>query len=564
LNGNILKTIKLVVFLHLVLFPVFAYAGTVKVALLPWKVSSAQNAEFLKGVIGDMLSTKIGRDASRVEVLKGEPVINALAGAAGDITDTTARAAGNTLGADYCLYGSLFVIENSVNVEARLVKTSDASATPFSSIAQGTEAIIALTDKLSADVLAVVAAPSGAVKKQESFIIKADDIKEKPVFWKSAALDGLFVSMDSADMDGDGVKELLLVSNKRLVIARVNRSFINEKNDASFISGKNDAGFINKKKDDAAVALETIKEIKAASGVDFVSVGAADTDGDGVPEAYVSGFDGERPAGLAVEYKEKDYTVTAKGIKWFMRAVGAEGTNGRARGAEGTNGRAQDETGGRRIIGQRFRDTDGFYGPLIVLKKQGNSVVEAGAYGPLPSRSDIFRFGVLDLTGSGAPELVSLDQRGYLRIFRKEKAGKWKEGFKSKDYYGGTLNTLEFREDRPGASSKEPVQIEGRWVYGDLDKDGKTDIILKRNTPGGLGRVSAQPMSFIDGVIMSLSWDKTTGTLAENWKTRQITGYIADFFINRETGELIVLATEDTDSLTSGVKSYILIIPLSL
>lgn len=527
MSGNILRAIKFLIFLSITIFPAFAHAGSVKVALLPWKVSSAQNAEFLKGVIGDMISTKIGRDASVVEIIKGETVISVLA-AANDVTDAAALQAGKKLGADFVLYGSLFVIENSLNVEARLVKTSDGSIAPFSSTALGTEAIIALTDKLSADVLAVVAGATAA-KKQDSFIIKPDAAKEKPVFFKSKALDGLFLSMDSADMDGDGTKELLLVSNNRLVIARINH--------------------------DAAGVIETIKEIKAPSGVDFISVAAADTDGDGAPEAYVSGFDGERPAGLAVEYRAKDYAVTAKGIKWFMRAVGAKNTNDRA----------QDETNERRIVGQRFRDTDGFYGPLTLLKKQGGSVVEAGTYGvDLPSRSDIFRFGVFDLTGSGAPELVSLDQRGYIRVYRKDGDGKWKEGFKSKDYYGGTLNTLEFKVDLPGASSKEAVQIEGRWISGDLDKNGKTDIILKRGNAGGLGRLSKRPGSFVDGIIMSLSWDKTTEALEENWKTRQIAGYIADFFINLETGELYVLTSEETDSLTSGVKSYILIIPLSL
>ncbi len=526
LRRNINGTIKLLVFLSIAVFPSFAYAGTVKVALLPWKVSSAQNSEFLKGVMGDMLSTKIGRDASAVEVIKGEPVKDAMAGTAGEITDADAAAAGKKLGADYVLYGSLFVIENSVNIEARLVKTSDASVSPFSSTAQGTEALIALTNRLSVDVLAVAAGAAGAAKTQDGFIIKPDATKEKPVFWKSAPLEGLFVAMDSADMDGDGTKELLLVSGKRLVIAHVNKSFINEKKDT-------------------AGALETIKEIKAPAGVDFISVGIADTDNDGAPEAYVSGFDGERPVGLVVERKDKDYAITAKGLKWFMRVV--------------------DGTDGRKVIGQKLRDTDGFYGPLIVLKKQGESVVEAGPYGvDLPSRSDIFRFGVLDLTGSNAPELVSLDQRGFIRVYRKDDSGRWKEGFKSKDYYGGTLNRLEFRDDRPGASSKEPVPIEGRWVSGDYDKNGKTEIILKRGNAGGLGRLSKLPGSFVDGVIMSLTWDKTTGQLAEDWKTRQIAGYVADFFIALETRELIVLSAEDTDSLTSGVKSYILIIPLSL
>lgn len=526
MHRNILRAIKFLAFLSIAIFPAFAHAGVVKVALIPWKVSSAQNAEFLKGVMGDMLSTKVGRDASVVEIIKGEPVISALAASAGGVTDAAALQAGKKLGADFILYGSLFVIENSVNIEARLVKASDGSVAPFSSSAQGTEAIIALTDKLSADVLAAVAGTTG---KQDGFIIKPDAAKEKPVFWKSAPIEGLFLSMDSADMDGDGAKELLLVSNKRLVIARVNR--------------------------DVAGAIETIKEIKAAPGVAFISVAVADTDNDGIPEAYVSGFDGEKPMGIAVEFRGKEYTETSKGIKWFMRAVGAKSTNDRA----------QDGSGGRIIIGQRFRDTDGFYGPLTILKKQGDSVVEAGPYGvDLPPRSDIFRFGVLDLTGSGTPELVSLDQRGYIRVYRKDGAGKWKEGFKSKDYYGGTLNRLEFRDDRPGASSKEPVQIEGRWVSGDLDNNGKADIILKRGNAGGLGRLSKLPGSFVDGVIMSLSWDKTTGAPAENWKTRQIAGYIADFFIDIETKELIVLTSEDTEGLTSGVKSYILIIPLSL
>ena len=55
----------------------------------------------------------------------------------------------------------------------------------------------------------------------------------------------------------------------------------------------------------------------------------------------------------------------------------------------------------------------------------------------------------------------------------------------------------------PGCEDKS---TQGQQDFqADMDKDGKRELIIKKNTPGGLGRSADVPASFKTGEIISLS-----------------------------------------------------------
>ncbi|MBI4949869.1 MAG: VCBS repeat-containing protein [Deltaproteobacteria bacterium] len=535
--------IKTLICLILLAIPSAGYAKTLRIALMPWKVNSSEEMEFVKNAVADMLSSRLGSKET-IEIIRPEAVKEAL-GEKKALNESSAIEAGKKLKADYVLSGSLTVIGAAVSMDASLVNVATAVSTPLYSKASGLASVVGLIDQLSEDVLVAtglkqpVAPPlpkaeakeTLAAKNEakdvahrpeaESYIVKPTEDAKRPVLWKSAPIEGLFKAAVSADLDNDDVKEIVLLSGKSIIIARRDGD-----------------------------ALKSVKELKESGHGEFFAASVIDADNDGVEELYISRIEDERASGLSIEFREGDYRVVSKDIPFMMRTVDGEK--------------------GPVLIGQRFRKSDGIYGPLVALEKKGGAVNEKGIYPvALPRRADIYRFDSIDLTGDGVAELLTLDDRGYLHIYKKGVNEKWEETAKSVDWFGGTLNYVRFGSDQPGVAEAEPVSIEGRFFHADLNNDGKAEVVIKKNTPGGLGRSAERASSYKSGEVVSLSWDeKAMSLVAENWRTKEIGGYVSDFFVGDldkdGSPEVVLLVVEGTEKLFGTPKSYILSLRLSI
>ncbi|MBI5886033.1 MAG: VCBS repeat-containing protein [Deltaproteobacteria bacterium] len=513
--------------------PVRAHARPVSVAVLPLQVSG-DNAALLQSVALDMLQSKLGRDAA-VEVIKTDSVKAALAGTSGEITDIRAALIGAKLNADYVLYGGMRADARTSSMELKLLTIKDGAITPVSAKGTGADAIVGILDAVSAQVLSVVsvampapapvpapvaqaqAAPNQTVAPKaadDGFIIKSSEATERPSMRKSKRMDGLYKAILSVDLDKDGEKEIFLLGRQSVAVGRLK-----------------------------ADAFEVIQEIKTPVGLDNVAITAVDSNNDGSVELYVSGVLNDAPSASVIEWKDGGYNITASALPWFVRAF-------------------KDETGASVLVGQKLRRLGGFYGELHKLRLVNGSLVDAGVFmASLPENADIYRTELFDLTGNGALEAVVLDQRGYFRVYAGDPKGGWKKLYQSKDWFGGSLNRIETQDDI-GAQKKEPVIVEGAFFAVDYNNDGRPEIIVKRNYAGGLGRYAATPSSYTDAEIVNVSWDKDAEGLLENWKSKKVEGYIADFYIETDpaTGvrELVMLIVEGTGGYSGGIKSYIL------
>ncbi|MEK6531126.1 MAG: hypothetical protein AABZ23_01380, partial [Deltaproteobacteria bacterium] len=288
-------------------------------------------------------------------------------------------------------------------------------------------------------------------------------------------------------------------------------------------------------------ALNIIKEIKNASGEDNISICSIDSDSDGSAEVYVSAIRDSKPYSSAIEFKDNAFSVTMDNINWVLRIFEV-------------NNRAT-------LVGQGIRETDGFFGPIKLLKKQGLKIVPEGDFiKDAPPFGDIYRIEPIGVKGVANGVLV-LDQRGYLRLYGREDDGKWGLKWMSADFFGGTLNHAELNDSGAGTAPRL-IPIEGRF-FGNNNQ-----AIIKRNIPGGLGRLAEKPLSFKTGSITSLSWDDTMKTMTKNSSTMDIQGYVSDFFMDAfdDSGRnvLVIAVSEEKGGLFGDLKSYILLLELSL
>ncbi len=556
-----------VVLVLMAALPANGRSETLKMAVLPWNVHAGSGMAFLRGALTDMLTTRLGEE-SGISLARADKVKEALGAAKdADIEESTAMGVGKKLGLDYVLYGSVTVIGKAVSLDASLVDVKNGKVTPFASTGPSPDSIVAMADSLAkkvvhhfyperplpaetakapapraplpapatAPVPVPVPAPAaqgagatGVSASAPGVIIKPRARKERgpgaPDFWKSNVIKGQFISMAAADLDGNGEKEFFLLEKDAVTIARK--------------EGKE---------------LRVVQKIKSRSGLEFVSLAAVDTDGDGAVEVYVSALEHLTASSAVIEYGGGTYSLKREDIGWLLRE------------ARGEDGRPM-------LLGQRFRSSDGFYKGVDILKRSGNKVVRAGTYlETLPRGANLYNFTYFSFNVKEPSKkyLIAFDEKGRILVYTRRKKRGWSVYWKSKEYYGGTMNRIEFSSDTSGSETYRYIDVERPLFHMDTDGDGRDELIVRQSTAGGVFKRYAKVFkTFSGGSIVSLTWDGEF--LTEAWRTREINGYIADFLIDdlsaqgRGGQKLVMVVQMDSSIISSGVKSYMLIYDLAV
>ena len=523
-------------------------AEGVKVAIIPWNVNAEEGLGYLKDAVNDMLASRIGSEPA-IEIIK-ESSIKSVVSKYGKevITEDIAKNIGKEVNADYVIFGSITVIADSVSIDARTIALKKAiSPASFASQSKGLGNLISLVDETAKDArLKILNAegisasagspapfssapsspaytgkfiakekpagtlnlsPKSLIGEEDDFII-AEKSNTKGV-WKSPQFAAAMISIDIADVDNDGKNEIVMIDSHALFIYR--------------LKGQ---------------TLELVKEFKGDVSVKNYSVSIADINNNGIPEIYVTRMANDRLDSYALEYKDNEFKTIASDLKWFIRVV-------------------KDPKTGQILIGQKYSDTQGYFGAVQKLDWKDGKPQEVKIM-DIPKGLNLYNFEMADLDRDGTADVIALDERDYLRIYNKDKDGLWKELWKSGEFYGGSLNRLELGASSIGHEAGDFIDIKARIVYADLDGDGLGEIIISRNDPGALGRYFIRTRSYDNGEIIDLTWEENS--LEENWKTKKIDGYIADYVVNDIDNdgqkELVILVVLDGGTGKSYVMAY--------
>ena len=120
---NSCRWVAAVLFLIALVQPLWAKDKNT-VAVLPFSVHSAENIDYVRQGIGDMLASRISVN-DKIDVIGRDTVLAALRETAGkEIASADAVALGKKLAADFVVWGSITKIGSGLSIDAKLVDVS--------------------------------------------------------------------------------------------------------------------------------------------------------------------------------------------------------------------------------------------------------------------------------------------------------------------------------------------------------------------------------------------------------------------------------------------------------
>ena len=531
---NILKYAKLlslpVLLICLLLTGTMAAGQPQKsVAILPFTLNAPPELQYLQEGLRDMLGSRMRAEAGAKIIAKAD-ADGALKVAGGKPAADNLPALAKQLGADYLVYGSITALGGGISIDTQ-VFTAAAPAgqalQTFYGAATANDKIMQSIDALAWDIIEklfnkrrpAMAAPAQQAPAQagapSAFTTAHPDktfmasgggfgLKSGRNFVKTRNFNMGLQGFDVADVDGDGALEVILADKSEVQVF-----------------------------DRDEARLNLIGTIQVA-GYQVHSVNAADLDGDGRAEIYISANDPQIPGSMAVEWDGKQFAILFKNARWYIRPMNIPST-------------------GLVLLGQAAGSVPVTEGIYVLAVKDGS--LERQERLPLPGKVNLFNFAYADIDGDSKKEVVALDESFKLQVVRGASVS-WKSEERfcgTKRFVGGeprmrpgTNPTRNEVVDGMGEPYKE-TYIPSRILVADVDHDGAEDIILNMN-PSTLTTVAPRMIQYTSGTLVGLKWNGLG--LEEMWRTRKIDGYVVDYQVK---SQVMKVKEGEEDELFIGV-----------
>jgi len=494
-----------------------AAADVEKVAIIPFTVNADRDLGFLQKGLVDMLSTRLNHPG-KVVVIDRAAVMSALA-AAPAVDARKAKEIGGQLGARYILFGSLTSIGKAISVDARAVDVSGVKpATTFFAQAETLGAVIPeinrLAEKINRQLLGIQlpasAAQAAASSPEASRRINPEKLLAQPsqmassalepvgsqktgqfveaihpqsgTFWRSRTFTHMINGIAMGDVTGDGRTELVAITDHRALIYR--------------FEGKQ---------------LVKIGEAPKNRAKNYIGVDIGDINGNGRPEIFITALNTQRNRveSLVLEYDGQKFQPIIKNSPWYYRV-------------------STSPDAAPILLGQKPVDEDPFKTAVFDMQWSGNDYKPGHRVVPR-KRGNALGCVAGNLLNDGRKTMAAFSDDDAIQIFDDRGELLITED----DDFGGNLLSVTLPVSDPG--NPPPVKyLPLRLLIRDLNNDGKNELVTVRSDEL-TGKHLSRFRKFNRGQFVGLTWDGAG--LAETWRTRKLSGRVADFAVGDLDGD---------------------------
>ena len=515
------------------------------VAVLPFAVNSADNIDYVQQGIQVMLASRIAA-SDKIEVVSKDKITDVVKTVKlKEMTLAEINGLGKKMAVNYVVAGTITKIGNSVSIDGRLVDiAADKPAVTVSTQSQGMDDVIVKINDFAlrieqhilgtapavafggpippaattAATLPQITAPGASPVQKErdgqiiagmrtgkkatftgainpDFISGAQP-RDKRGFWMSQKYPTNYKGIDVGDVNGDGRNEMVVIDENSV--------------------------YIYQKKGNDALLLA---KISGGRYNNYMGVDLIDLNGNGIKEIIVSNVLTKREANnvtntissFVLEWKDGKFVTIADNLPWMFRVI-------------------DTKPAGIRLLGQKIGVSRPFETDINEMVWR-NGKYQEGARLKIPQGLNIYGL-TLDNLGEGAEKIISFNNYDYLCVYHEtdkplyavqSMLGSKEFIYKSEEVFGGSNMYIEhYGEDMPGNDyTFYNTYLNARIIPYDTNKDGKQELIVVKNLT--TSRILKNVKIFTASEFYNLEWDSMG--LVENWHTRKMTGYVADYQI---------------------------------
>jgi TolB-like protein len=503
------------------------------VAILPFSINSAENIDYIKQGIEAMLSSRIAA-SDKINVVNKDTVNDELKKLKiKEISQNDIYTVGAKLNSDFVVWGSITKIGNSISIDSQLIDISKTkSDIRLSSQSQTLDDIIPRINDFSEKIvyhilgttppLTAISSSSSSPTVPEAPQVPASMSRESQIiasmkkggkkggtltsvinseyinaaepfnrkgFWMSQKIPTEFKGMDIGDVNGDGMNEVVIIDK--------NSVYIYQKTEKE---------------------LKLLTKIKGNSYDNYLAVDVADINKNGIPEIFVTSLNDTLLDSFVLEFKNGKYEKIVSDMRYFLRVLDTSPEM-------------------PLLLGQGYGLNKPFESDIYeMIYKNGKYVPDQKM--KIPYGLSIYGLTIDNLGIDGREKIFALDDYDYLYIIDKTtkplsrltSIGFTSEEliWRSDEVFGGSNNYFDITNKKNSNADKENAFVNLRILTYDTNKDGKKEIIIVKNL-SSVGRIFKNLKLFTSSEIYNLEWDGMG--LAENWRTKKINGYVADYCI---------------------------------